>query len=80
MVECLNTLSLNFYLQRAHSSVTLNKKRYKLHSDMAGYFHVFLNKGRVMNTTNIVYRASRALVSIPNLFSVGIWFEPRPEQ
>jgi hypothetical protein len=69
MVECLNTLSLNFYLQRVHSSVTLNKKRFKLRSYMAGYFHVFLNKGRVMNTTNNVYRASSALVRIPNVFS-----------
>jgi hypothetical protein len=71
---------LNFYLQRAQSSVTLYKKHFQLRSFMAGYFHVFLNKSRVMNTTCIVYTASRALVGNPPLFSVGTSFESRREQ
>jgi hypothetical protein len=72
MVECLNTLSLNFYLQRVHSSVTLNKELFQLRSFMPGYFHLFLNKDHVINTTNVKNRAPLAMVGIPELFSVGI--------
>jgi hypothetical protein len=70
--ECLNTLRLNFCLQRAHSTVTFYKEHFQLGSFMAGYFRVFLNKGRAMNTTNIVYRTISALVNIPSMFTVGI--------